>query len=122
MNVNFRIRSRKSNGNLHIRPEGDFDGSTACELIDFIHREYKGKGDVYIDTHALKKIYDFGCEVFCCRLKHFLLPKSRLFFEGEKGVEIASRGGWAVIDSGGQRAAADADCRKCPLRGFRKNR
>ena len=46
MNVNFRIRSTKRRGNLHIRPEGDFDGSTACELINFIHKEYKGKGDV----------------------------------------------------------------------------
>ena len=86
MSINFQIQFKTSNGNLHIQPKGDFDGSSAWELINLIHEKYDGKGRVFIDTRNLGEIHPFGCNIFQCRLNPGILPADRLCFKGEKGV------------------------------------
>lgn len=34
MSTNFQIEVKKSNGDLYVRPRGDFDGSSAWELVN----------------------------------------------------------------------------------------
>ncbi len=44
MSADFQIESKTGKGNLHLRPRGDFDGSSALELINFISDRYDGRG------------------------------------------------------------------------------
>ncbi|MBF0377735.1 MAG: HD-GYP domain-containing protein [Desulfamplus sp.] len=99
MNTSFEIESRISNGNLHLYPKGDFDGSSACELLNFIHDRYSGKGKVFIDTNHLHRLCSFGCDTFRCGLNSSLLPPDRIFFKGKNGFEIAPNGSRVIVAS-----------------------
>ena len=89
MSTNFKVEFKKSSEDLHLHVSGDFDGSSAWELLNLIHEKYDGKGRVIINTQNLCEIYPFGCSTFQCRLHLCRLPANRLFFKGEKGFDIA---------------------------------
>jgi hypothetical protein len=92
MSNNFQVEFKKSNGNLHVHPSGVFDGSSAWELVNLLHEQYDGQGQVYIDTGNLKELCPFGCSTFQCRLNRQHLPFERLYFKGDKGAEMAPKG------------------------------
>lgn len=92
MSRNFQVAYKKSNGNLHVSPKGDFDGSSAWELVNLLHEHYDGKGQVFIETDDLRTMCPFGCSTFQCRLNLRRIPAERIFFKGEKGFEIAPKG------------------------------
>jgi len=73
-----------SKGNLHVFPKGDFDNFSACRLIDLLDEQYKGEGNVFINTHKLCNICPFGCSSFKNRLNNSHLPTDRLFFQRRK--------------------------------------
>lgn len=114
MATNFHVELRKSNGNLHVSPKGDFDGSSASELVNVLHEQYDGKGRVFIDTNKLREMYPFGCAVFQCRLNPRRLPTDRLFFKGEKGHEMAPKGSKVLVTPDKERCGCNGDCAKCP--------
>jgi len=89
MGINFQVALKKSKGNLHVNPKGDFDGSSACKLLNLLHEQYDGNGCVFIETDDLRDVCPFGCSVFQCRLNRNLVPAERLFFKGEHGLKIA---------------------------------
>ncbi|MCB2168904.1 MAG: peptidylprolyl isomerase [Deltaproteobacteria bacterium] len=97
MSANFEIDFKDSNGNLHIDLKGDFDGSSAWELINLIHEKYNGLGRVYIDTEKLGCVHPFGVSVFRRRLNPIWLPLNRLFVKGKKGFDIAPKGSKVVV-------------------------
>jgi hypothetical protein len=113
MSINFQIQFRKSNGNLHIQPKGDFDGGSAWELINLIHDQYDGKGRVFIDTRKLGQIHPFGCNTFQCRLNHRAMPADRLCFKGKKGFEIAPNGSRVIVNSKKYSRRCNGNCKKC---------
>ena len=51
---------------LHL--SGDFDGSSACELIHVLDKSVKRYCKVAIDTNGLKEIASFGLVVFLPRM------------------------------------------------------
>lgn len=115
MNTNFHLAFRKENGNLHVIPRGDFDGSSASELVNLLHDQYDGKGRVFIETNQLRRMHAFGCSTFQCRLNKRRIPADRLTFRGTKGYEMAPAGS-CVVDSSeihpGRRC--NKDCANCP--------
>lgn len=113
MSTNFSVQYRKSNGNLHLRPKGDFDGSTAWELINLISEKYDGKGRVFIDTEGLNEVHPFGSGVFKCQLRTGTVPPDCLFFKGKKGFHIAPNGSRVIIAAKGPRCRCDANCENC---------
>lgn len=92
MNSNFQVSFKRRNGNLHIFARGDFDGNSAWELVNLLHDQYDGKGEVVIHTHQLREMCPFGCSTFQCRLNLRKVPADRLRFEGPKGFDIAPTG------------------------------
>ena len=76
MASNFQILSSKTRDSLHLKLTGDFDGTSAYELINTLTEYDKHFYEIFIDTNDLKSIYPFGKEVFQKRLsvlkKHFL--------------------------------------------------
>ena len=60
----YVVTEKKSNRTLSIRLSGDFDGSSACELINVLKNSEKTHDNVAIDTNGLRNIYNFGLNVF----------------------------------------------------------
>jgi anti-anti-sigma regulatory factor len=63
MASNFQILPYKTRDSLHLKLAGDFDGSSAHELIKALVDNDKGYYQVFIDTNDLKTIHPFGREV-----------------------------------------------------------
>lgn len=76
MAANFRISRRRDRSVLHVRLSGDFDGSSAFELLQNIKNDCKGMTKVIIDTNGLRDIDPFGKYMFqknICVLNDFRL-------------------------------------------------
>jgi hypothetical protein len=91
MASNFRIFCRQNSDNLHLELTGEFDGSSAYELIDTL-KKYSGIArKVFIHTCSLSSVHSFGSDVF---QKNYDIKKlSRaLIFTGEYGDRLAPHG------------------------------
>ena len=64
MASNFKILINRNDDNFHFRLVGDFDGSSAFELINALKAYYDKAGNVVINTCGLSMIHPFGCVVF----------------------------------------------------------
>jgi hypothetical protein len=109
MSTNFHVAFKRYNGNLHVHPSGDLDGSSAFELIRLLNRKYDGNGEVVIDTRKLRKVFPFGSSIFQDNVNESRIPRNRLSFKGKKGLELAPRG-CKVIDVSSKHTC----CGKCP--------
>jgi ABC-type transporter Mla MlaB component len=63
--VNVREDSKQSSA---LQLFGDFDATSACELIDVLGEQVKKNSRVAIDTNGLKTIEPFGLDVFLPRM------------------------------------------------------
>jgi len=69
MAKNFHVRARElGSQSLALQLFGDFDASSACELINVIDDSVKTSSKVAIDTDGLRTIYAFGLDVFLPRM------------------------------------------------------
>ena len=92
MQGHFQMSIKKSNGNIHVRPQGSFNGNSAWELLNVLHNTYKGEGRIFIDTRYLQRVLSFGCDIFKNHLNKRLIPPEVLYFKGEKGFSMAPTG------------------------------
>ncbi|MCD6295464.1 MAG: peptidylprolyl isomerase [Deltaproteobacteria bacterium] len=120
MSSNFRVAHKKSNGNLHLIPKGDFDGSYARELIHLMREKYDGKSRVFIDTKDLQEVHSFGCSTFRCRFQQGGVPAHCLFFKGEKGFEMAPDGSKVLVVPKDRTCRCNGNCADCSC-AYRKN-
>jgi hypothetical protein len=91
MASNFRIYFHQTEDNLHLKIMGDFDGSSAYELINFL-KNYGGFARrVFIHTGFLSSVCSFGLDVF---QKSTTIKKlSRILtFTGEYADKLAPHG------------------------------
>lgn len=66
---NFRICAKeKNNRTLNIELFGDFDASSACELIDVLLAGCQKADKVAIDTDGLRTINAFGLDLVVPRI------------------------------------------------------
>jgi anti-anti-sigma regulatory factor len=65
MAVNFRIASKElDNQCTALKLFGDFDGSSAWELINALDQNTRETGKIAINTDGLRAIHPFGLDVF----------------------------------------------------------
>jgi len=83
MNIHRRIDK------LTIRLAGDFDGSSAWELINAIRENLPNLKFVKIDTGELKMVYPFGRDVFRNNILHVKNTRIRMQFSGPNAPQIA---------------------------------
>ena len=88
MASNFKIYSFKTSDSLHLKLSGDFDGSSAYELINTIANYDKGLHEIFINTHDLNSIHPFGIEVFQKRLGALKKQFHGITFIGRNGHAI----------------------------------
>ena len=64
MATNFRITMNRTKDSLHLKLMGDFDITSAHELLDVLKRNLNGVYRVILDTDNLENIYRTGRETF----------------------------------------------------------
>lgn len=89
---NFRVVVHRNSDSLHLRLEGDFDGSSAHQLLCMLGENGNKARRVFIHTGGLKEIHPFGKAVFQKNLNDFNKRRADLVFTGDKGPEIAPQG------------------------------
>ena len=95
MAPNFKIFSHQNSDNLHLKLMGDFDGSSAYELIHTLEKYNDNTGRVFIHTCALSSVHPFGLNIFQKNGSIKKLSQS-LTFTGEYGAAIAPQGSNAL--------------------------
>ena len=85
---NFRITLHRKSDNLWIQLAGDFDGSSAYELLNTVQENLNKAACIFIDTGRLKKIYPFGREVFGHHLLELSKLHGRIRFVGKNAGQL----------------------------------
>jgi hypothetical protein len=89
MSCNFKISAHRNCDNLHLKLEGDFDGTSACELINYLKKNIRRSSRVFIHTNCLKDIYPFGRDVFRNNFDFKKSSSVAFVFTGEKADQLA---------------------------------
>ncbi len=89
MAANFRIVVSRERGNLHLKLEGDFDGTSALELIRVLLENCCSASRVIIHTNDLKEVHPFGKAVFQRQLPFAGKISSSIVFIGKRAEDIA---------------------------------
>lgn len=82
MASNFRIIIHRNSCNLHLKLLGDFDGTSAHELIQAIVSHGRGADRIFIHTNGLREVAPFGRAVFQRNIDQTGLPASRFVITG----------------------------------------
>ena len=97
MASNFHISFYKSRGNLFIKLKGDFDGSSAHELLNALKEHSQRSYSIHIDTDNLETIFPFGRDVFEKNFKSLRRHSKNIIFAGENKNYIAPT--WHKVES-----------------------
>lgn len=89
MASNFHIFSFNTKDSLHLKLTGDFDGSSAHELINTLIEKGAGSWNIFIDTNDLKTIHPFGRDIFHKNLNISKEQLKNLIFVGKHKYNIA---------------------------------
>ncbi|MGD8991877.1 MAG: hypothetical protein PVI00_10535 [Desulfobacterales bacterium] len=85
---NFRISIHRKSDNISIRLAGDFDGSSADELLNVLQDRLNDIASISIDTSELNKIYPFGRDVFTHHLFKLKQYNCRINLVGKNAEQI----------------------------------
>jgi hypothetical protein len=88
MGCNFKIIVHKNSDNLHLKLAGDFDGSSALQLINSLKTRKNRASRVFIHTSSLTDIYPFGKNVFENGLDSLEGQVTSFVFTGEKANQL----------------------------------
>jgi anti-anti-sigma regulatory factor len=88
MASNFRIDIHLNSESLHLRLTGDFDGSSAHELLNTMRSYQVNVNKIFIHTSGLKAIHPFGRAVFQRNLSSLGKQAVSLIITGENWGNI----------------------------------
>jgi anti-anti-sigma regulatory factor len=89
MAANFHIFTDSSPDHLHLKLDGDFDGTSAFELLHVLEKVGQEKRKIVIDTDGLKRIYPFGRETFWKNLHSVTNRTGGLVMTGKNDQQLA---------------------------------
>ena len=82
MASNFKLFLHETGDSIHVKMFGDFDGSSAHELLQAIQNSASRSFQIFIDTENLNNIYAFGKDVFQNNLRIVNKQSNNLIFIG----------------------------------------
>jgi hypothetical protein len=85
---NFKFLSSHIKDIIHLKLYGDFDGSSACELINFLRNYENGSNQIFIDTNNLNTIYPFGMDVFIKNLRALGININKIIISGKNRFSL----------------------------------
>ena len=89
MATNFRINIYRNNSGLHLKLSGDFDGTSAHELLNVLEGQFHDISKIFIHTEYLKQIHPFGRDIFRYKISIINRRSVRLVFTGENASQFA---------------------------------
>lgn len=89
MAMNFRIVRLKSNNTIHLTLDGDFDGTSAHELINALKSFRSDERRVVIHTNGLKSVHPFGQVVLFRNLSGLCGRCNNFVFIGKHGRRLS---------------------------------
>jgi anti-anti-sigma regulatory factor len=89
--ADFKIFVNKKNDHLHLKLIGEFDGSSAFELINLLKEHCLRSGEIVIHTEDLSSIHPFGRQVFKKESNILNKKSAKLIFTGEHAVKLTPR-------------------------------
>jgi len=89
MASNFKIVIHRNSENLHMKLMGDFDGSSAHQLLNLLTKNGLAASKIFIHTSALKSIVPFGRDVFHSNLCLLKGKPRHLVFTGDRATELS---------------------------------
>jgi anti-anti-sigma regulatory factor len=90
MASNFGIAIDKSNNSFGLKLAGDFDATSAYELIYAIKKLLGHPAKVHIHTNGLKIIYPFGLDVFLRFMCSLNGQSTKIVFTGKNASQLSS--------------------------------
>ena len=90
MAMNFKIVQLKSKRSIHLNLDGDFDGTSAHELINTLKSCTRGVDKVFIHTSGLRLIHPFGRAVLQRNLPALGGRCCNLVFVGHHGRRLSN--------------------------------
>ena len=92
MPSNFKISVHRNDENVHLKLAGDFDGSSAHELLDALMRYCPGASRAFIHTTCLMQIHPSGRDVLQSHLDILNGKCIPLIFTGDNADQLAPEG------------------------------
>lgn len=89
MASNFRVLIHQNGDNLHLKLIGDFDTTSASQLIEILTRGSRGASRIFIHTATLREIHPFGARMFREDLAAKIIDPDPLVFTGEGAAVLA---------------------------------
>ncbi len=80
---NFKFLSNHVPDRIFLKLYGDFDGSSACELINVLKNYRRDSNQIFIDTNNLNTIHSFGMDVFKRNLSTLDINKNNITITGK---------------------------------------
>ncbi len=112
MEKSKKITAAHRNGNLHIKLNGDFDQPTAVHLEKTIRHNYRGSGNVFINTTSMGNIHQAGRHYLMHQTDRCGLPKQTLYFIGKKDLDIVPDGCRLLVPPAKKKGGCKG-CGKC---------
>ena len=89
MASNFKILVHRNSDSLHLKLVGDFDGTSAHELLNSLTKNARGVRRVFIHTACLKEVSDFGRDIFRSRISTANGGPRNIQFTGKAAEELS---------------------------------
>lgn len=80
---NFKLQSNRFRDKIHLKLYGDFDGSSAYELINVLKNYKNDCNQIFIDTNNINSIDPFGKDVFRRNLGVFDININQISITGK---------------------------------------
>ena len=90
MASNFKILVHRNSNNLHLKLIGDFDGSSAHQLLNLIDRQNLEDAEIFIHTNCLTEMVPFGRDVFIHNLRPLMKKAVKIFFTGDHASQLSA--------------------------------
>jgi hypothetical protein len=89
MASNFKITLNRFEDNIHLKLHGDFDGSSAHELLNLLKNISHDLLKIYIHTDDIKTIHPFGLNTFFKSFRIINGCADKIIFTGKKAPDLA---------------------------------
>jgi hypothetical protein len=91
MASNFGIAVDKNSDSFGLKLAGDFDATSAYELINAIKKVPEDAVRISIHTNGLKKIYPFGLDIFHKIMRSLNGQSTKIVFTGDYAAQLSLR-------------------------------
>ena len=92
MSSDFKIDMHRNSDNLHLRLSGDFDSSSAEEVIHTIKQHCHRVSKIFIHTSCLKRVLGSETRSFCEKLVFLKERKIEIVLTGDHVKQIDPKG------------------------------